>query len=315
MSGRRGLAPKGVSWQERIDQIQWYHDIDFPNGLKARSQADDAESHRRLWNWIRGELDGIDFTGKTVLDIGCWDGYWSFYAEQRGAARVLAADDETQNWAGSAGLRLAKELMRSSIEIRSNLSIYEAAKLNERFDIILCLGVYYHLVDPFLGFAQVRHCAHERSIVIFEGDFAPDDGFVDPEHAAHLDLEGGLHCFVPTIGCLRQVLQAHYFRIKRESIYRGEPNHPWNRILVTCEPFAGENLLHRYRPPSGLHVYDRRFSEPSPLDQARILRRDARLALRAGQRAVARRKFVRALLLQPLYLKTYKGLLKTFLPW
>ena len=35
--------------------------------------------------------------------MGCWDGYWSFYAEQRGAARVLATDDASQNWAGSAG--------------------------------------------------------------------------------------------------------------------------------------------------------------------------------------------------------------------
>jgi tRNA (mo5U34)-methyltransferase len=314
MNSRGAVALEGASLQERIDQIQWYHDLDFPNGLKARSGADDAESHRKLWQWIRGELDKIDFARKTVLDIGCWDGYWSFYAEQRGASRVVATDDETQNWAGSAGLKLAKELMRSSVEIRTDVSIYEAAKLNERFDIILCLGVYYHLVDPFLGFAQVRHCAHERSIVVFEGDFAPDQGFVDPEHAAYLDLEGGLHCFVPTIACLRQTLQAHYFRIKRESVYRGEPNHPWNRILVTCEPFVGENLLHRYRPPSGLHMYDWRFCQFSPSDRARILRHDARVALRAGQRAVARRKFLQALHLQPFYVKAYKGLLKTFIP-
>ena len=36
------------------------------------------------------QLDAVPFHGKSVLDIGCWDGYWSFYAERRGAASVLA---------------------------------------------------------------------------------------------------------------------------------------------------------------------------------------------------------------------------------
>ncbi len=293
--------------QERIDQIQWYHDIAFPNGLKASSQADNAEAHRTLWSWIQSELDKIDFTGKTVLDIGCWDGYWSFYAERRGASRVLATDDETQNWAGSSGLKLAKELMGSSIEIRTKVSIYELSKLNERFDIILCMGVYYHLVDPFLGFTQVRHCAHQQSVVVFEGDFAPE-GLVQPDLAAYLDLNGGLHCFVPTIPCLRQMVRANYFWTMTESTYE---EYPWNRILTTCRPFVVENTLHRYRPPSGLHVYDPRFI---PEEQARILRHNARVALRAGDRATARRNFTKAIHLQPTYFKAYKGLAKTLLP-
>lgn len=298
--------------QEKIDRIHWYHDIEFPNGLKADSKADDVEAHRKLWNWIRSELDKIVFAGKTVLDIGCWDGYWSFYAERRGAARVLATDDETQNWGGSAGLRLAKELMGSSIEIRTDVSIYEAAKLKERFDIILCLGVYYHLVDPFLGFTQVRHCAHNRSVVVFEGDFAPE-GLVTPEQAAVLDLAGGLHCFVPTRTCLRQTLIANYFGIKSASVYHGDLTHPWNRLLTICEPFVGENGMHRYRPPSGLHIYDPRFYRSSQ-QQASLLRHHARNALRSGNRAAARKNFVEALRLEPFRLKAYKGLVKTFLP-
>jgi tRNA (mo5U34)-methyltransferase len=298
--------------QEKIDQIQWYHDFDFPNGFKAYSKADGPEAHRKLWSWIRGELDKIVFAGKTVLDIGCWDGYWSFYAERRGAVRVLATDDQTQNWGGSAGLALAKELMGSSIEIRTDVSIYEAAKLKERFDIILCLGVYYHLVDPFLGFTQVRHCAHNRSVVLFEGDFAPEGSGI-PEQAAVMDLTGGLHCFVPTRTCLRQTLIANYFGVKRESIYHGDEMHRWNRILTVCEPFVGENGMHRYRPPSGLHLYDPRFYR-SPQQEASFFRHRARNALREGNRAAARRNFFEALRLEPFRLKAYKGLVKTFLP-
>ena len=159
--------------QERINQILWYHDFDFPMGLKARSTLAEADSHRDLWKWMRGELDKVNFSGKNVLDLGCWDGYWSFYAKQRGAARVLAADDKTQNFSENCGLELAAELMGAPIDIRTDVSIYEASKLGERFEVILCLGVYYHLVDPFYAFSQVRHCSRDRSVVIFEGDFAP----------------------------------------------------------------------------------------------------------------------------------------------
>lgn len=245
--------------QQRIDQVTWYHDIDFPNGLKARTKSRDAESHRELWKWMRSELEKIDFVGRSVLDIGCWDGYWSFYAERRGAARVLASDDKTQNWSGNAGLELAKELMASSIETRTDVSIYEASKLDERFDVVLCLGVYYHLVDPFYAFSQVRHCSHEGSVVIFEGDFAPD-WFVKPEHAAYYDLGHEARCFVPTVPCLRQILEANYFHVLSESVYHGSPSQSVNRILLVCEPFHAENAMHCTRPPFGLHAYDPRFS-------------------------------------------------------
>jgi tRNA (mo5U34)-methyltransferase len=207
---------------------------------------------------MRSELDKIDFAGRSVLDIGCWDGYWSFYAEQRGASRVLATDDKTQNWSGNSGLELAKELMGSAIEIRSDVSIYEAAKLGERFDIILCMGVYYHLVDPFYAFSQVRHCSHGQSVVVFEGDFAPD-WFVQPAQAAYLDLGDPSRCFVPTVPFLRQMLEANYFHITKEYTYHGSPEQPVNRILATCQPFEGQNPLHLYRPPFGLHGYDPRF--------------------------------------------------------
>jgi len=63
--------------QQRIDQIKWYHDIDFPGGLKTRTETPDAESHRAWRKWMRSELDKVDFSRKSVLDIGCWGGYWS----------------------------------------------------------------------------------------------------------------------------------------------------------------------------------------------------------------------------------------------
>jgi tRNA (mo5U34)-methyltransferase len=112
--------------QNRIDRIQWYHEFDFGDGLRAEATTPDAPSHRKLWKFIQTELDKISLDNKRVLDVGCWDGYWSFYAERRGAAQVWATDDASQNWAGDAGLRLASELLGSKrVHINTRLSVYD----------------------------------------------------------------------------------------------------------------------------------------------------------------------------------------------
>lgn len=155
--------------QARIDEIDWYHEFDFGNGLKAVTTSD-VDGHRAIWRFIEMELDTIDFRGKSVLDIGCWDGYWSFDAERRGAKTVLASDSASQNWSSTRGIHLAKELLDSKVEIDLDLSVHDLPRLGRTFDIVLCLGVFYHLHDPFHAFAQIRHCCHPKTIVVFEGN-------------------------------------------------------------------------------------------------------------------------------------------------
>jgi len=74
------------------------------DGLVARTQSPDADETPPDVALHRGRTGpAIDFSGKSVLRPGLLDGYWSFYAERRGAASVLASDDATQNWAGKPG--------------------------------------------------------------------------------------------------------------------------------------------------------------------------------------------------------------------
>ncbi|OQW60734.1 MAG: hypothetical protein A4S14_02905 [Proteobacteria bacterium SG_bin9] len=264
--------------QKRIDEVTWYHEFDFPGGYKARANTPDVADHHAIWKHIQKNLDQIDFTGKTVLDIGCWDGYWSFYSERRGAKHVLATDDASQNWAGSKGLMLARELLKSKVETNLAVSIYELEKLQTRFDIILCMGVYYHLVDPYYAFAQVRHLCHENTIVVFEGDTT--DGL--RPNSSYMDFtDPGLPIYVPGNDNLLMLLKAAYLEPKSQSfmvtykpprwkervrmVLAGIKNeHPrlpgrMNRTVTVCKPYAGENELHPYRPPFGLKAYDPRF--------------------------------------------------------
>src|SRR5262249_3942805 len=154
---------------------------------------------------VERQLGAVDFRGTSVLDVGCWDGYWSFFAEKRGAASVLAADDFSQNWASAAGVELAKELLGSKIEIDPRRSVYDLASLGRRFDVVMFLGVYYHLLDPFHAFAQLRHCCHERTVVLIEG--AEAVGL--PTQATFVGVDQTK--FLPAGGVLEYMLSACYF--------------------------------------------------------------------------------------------------------
>jgi len=269
--------------QSDIDSVHWYHEFDFGNGLHATSKTPDVQAHRKVWEFINRELDAIDFLGKSVLDIGCWDGFWSFYAEKRGASSVFGTDDISQNWSTGKGIHLAKALLGSKIEIDQSISIYDLAKLERKFDIILCLGVYYHLVDPFAAFAQIRHCCTNDSIIVFEGDATIGirsdtvfQGFRDP----HASL------YIPTPHALNQLLRAAYLRTERQ-VWRAPPPPPslrrrlqylmgalsgadpttlappsrCERLITICRPMSGENRIHLYKPPFGLAQFDDRFRQ------------------------------------------------------
>lgn len=279
-----GTAKPPIS-QEMIDRVTWYHEFDFGGGLRTNTTVD-ISFHRKVWRFIEAQLEKIDFRGKTVLDIGCWDGYWSFYAERMGASQVLASDDATQNWTDGTGLLLAKELLRSGVEVNQNLPIYELSKLGRTFDIVLCLGVYYHLVDPFYALAQIRHCCHEGTVVVLEGDGA----------AAGVNTQGSLFdlsdhaqpIFVPTKGALRHMCEGAYLEVQSQewltdsaaywakaspeerAAARRSQSGPqpspgltepmvFDRLFTVCRPMTGRNKMHFYKPPFGLHAYDDRF--------------------------------------------------------
>jgi tRNA (mo5U34)-methyltransferase len=257
--------------QAEIDQIHWYHEFDFGGGLKARSRTPDIGNHRRLWRFIEENLDRVDFQGKTVLEIGAWDGYWSFYAERRGAKYVLASDDLTQNWSAGRGILLARELLGSRIEVRQDVSVYELTALGRKFDIILCLGVYYHLLDPFYALTQIRHLCHESSLVVLEGDIIIQG--LEPTTVCY-NYKSDLPAFLPAVYAFGKFVQAAYFEITSQALMDPVPEPKkttWyrrrrrreevlgTRALTICRPFEGVNECHAYPPPFGLKAYDGRF--------------------------------------------------------
>ncbi len=136
--------------RETVTSRTWFHTIDLGDGLITPGQKDTpAEvAHLHL---------PADLSGRTVLDIGAYDGFYSFEAERRGARRVVAADHWAWNWPGAdarGNFELAHGALGSSVETR-DIPVEEISPeaLGSTFDVVLFLGVLYHAPDP-LGYLR-----------------------------------------------------------------------------------------------------------------------------------------------------------------
>lgn len=97
------------------------------------------------------------FVGRSVLDVGAFDGFYSFLAEARRASRVVAVDNEQYvAWVrarfgvtlpGGAGFRAIAELLTSKVEYH-RMDAMDVRDLGERFDVVLCFGVLHRVTDP-----------------------------------------------------------------------------------------------------------------------------------------------------------------------
>lgn len=151
--------------EARVSALRWYHTIDLGHGIVTPGVDD---SRVRLMRLALPE----SLAGLSVLDIGAWDGFFSFEAEHRGASRVLAADWYAwrgPGWGtgrGKAGFELAREVLGSRVE---DLDIDVMDLAPERvgmFDVVLFLGVLYHLRHPL--FALERVASVTRNLLILE---------------------------------------------------------------------------------------------------------------------------------------------------
>src|ERR1700709_561743 len=87
-------------------------------------------------------------TGLSVLDIGCNAGFYSVEMKRRGAARVLGIDSDDRYLAQA---RFATEVLGFEGVEFANLSVYDVAALGETFDLVIFMGVLYHLRHPLLA--------------------------------------------------------------------------------------------------------------------------------------------------------------------
>ena len=147
--------------RRRVSEIKWFHTIDLRHGVVTPGVDD---TPRRLPGI---EMPG-DLSGQTVLDIGAWDGFFSFEAKRRGAARVLATDSFSWNgkgWGSKAGFDLARDALGSCVEDMLGDVMDLSVETVGTFDVVLSLGVLYHVRHPLLALERVANVTANRLIL------------------------------------------------------------------------------------------------------------------------------------------------------
>jgi tRNA (mo5U34)-methyltransferase len=139
----------------------WFHNLEL-NGVRTAPDHFLGDYPAIKWRSFAHAIPQ-DLRGRSVLDIGCNGGFYSIEMKRRGAARVVGIDSDEDYLAQA---RFAAEVTGHEIEFRL-LSVYDAGALRERFDIVLFLGVLYHLRHPLLALDLIHeHVA--RDMLIFQ---------------------------------------------------------------------------------------------------------------------------------------------------
>lgn len=145
------------------EDIGWYHSIDLGGGVVTRG-ANTNETLKRIAD--RVFASGV--AGKSVLDIGAWDGFFSFEAERRGAKRVLATDHfcwSAKGPQGRAGFDMAHARLSSRVEDLDIDVLSLAPEKLGRFDVVLFLGVLYHTEDMLTYLRRAAAMTSELLVV------------------------------------------------------------------------------------------------------------------------------------------------------
>jgi tRNA (mo5U34)-methyltransferase len=147
--------------RQRVEELgQWFHNLDL-HGVKTAPNHFLGDYPNTKWQRFANALPQ-DLSGQTVLDVGCNAGFYSIQMKLRGADRVVGVDTDDSYLAQA---RFAADVSGVQIEFR-HLSVYQLQQLQEKFDLVLFLGVLYHLRHPLLALDVLHEHAVKDVLVI-----------------------------------------------------------------------------------------------------------------------------------------------------
>ncbi len=153
----------GADFQQVISDLRpWFHNLHLPDGSQTAPDHVLGDFPTYKWQEIACHLP-LDLHGWEALDIGCNAGFYSFELARRGA-RVTAIDSNP-HYLAQARWAAGRYGLENRIEFRQ-MQVYELAACRESFDLILFLGVFYHLRYPLLGLDIVSRLV--RRLLVFQ---------------------------------------------------------------------------------------------------------------------------------------------------
>jgi tRNA (mo5U34)-methyltransferase len=214
----------------------WFHNLHLPDGTQTAPDHPLGDFPARKWAQLAPHLPA-DLAGWTVLDVGCNAGYYSFALAARGAA-VLGIDTEP-HFLRQAAWAAAQYGVGERVRFEAR-SVYDVARLDGGFDLILFLGVFYHLRHPLLALDLLA--ARTRRLLVFQTLTLPGTGVVaDTGDRDYLDREA-LHARAwPKLAFV-------------EHRFAGDPTNWWVPNHAACEALLRSAGLRVVRRP-GHEIY------------------------------------------------------------
>ena len=222
------LAVDERSLQQQIESLgPWFHNLDL-GGVQTAPHHFLGDYPEIKFAGFRDALPA-DLSGKTVLDIGCNAGFYCLEMKRRGAARVLGIDTD-ERYLRQA--RFAAEVLDADIEFR-RLPVWDIAALGEKFDLVIFMGVLYHLRHPLLALDLI-HEHVTRDLLLFQSmqrgscealaiepdyDFnvpAPFDqpGYPKMHFVEHRYSHDETNWWIPNRSCVEAMLRSSGFSIE-----------------------------------------------------------------------------------------------------
>ena len=219
------LDPEEI--QQRVRALgPWFHNLDL-GGVQTAPDHFLGDYPSNKWRTFAHVIPQ-NLHGQSVLDIGCNAGFYSIEMKRRGADRVVGIDFDPEYLAQA---RLAAEICGTDIEFRQ-MSVYDVAELGEQFDLVLFMGVFYHLRHPLLALDLIHeHVVKDlfvfqsmqrgsREATPFEKDyhFWEEDIFQHPDFPRMYFVENKYagdptNWWIPNLGCVEALLRSAGFQI------------------------------------------------------------------------------------------------------
>jgi tRNA (mo5U34)-methyltransferase len=216
--------------QSRIRELgPWFHNLRL-GGIQTAPKHFLGDYPEIKFQSFRSAIPA-DMHGMTVLDIGCNAGFYSMEMKRRGADRVLGIDTD-EHYLQQA--RFAAEVNRMDIEFRK-MPVWDVAKLGETFDLVIFMGVLYHLRHPLLALDLIHeHVARDlmlfqsmqrgsNSVVPLKEDYdfnalAPfdDPGYPKMHFIEHSYSHDETNWWVPNRACVEAMLRSAGFAIEAQ---------------------------------------------------------------------------------------------------
>ncbi len=256
-SGCHMAAAKKISDDARRSLIQqinelgpWFHNFEIASGVWTNPSGRFPGMEYPLERWRLIEPLLPDVRGKSCLDVGCSSGFFSLKLKELGAADVLGIDFEQQPKAIDQA-RFAARTLELDVDFRT-MSAYDLAAIKRKFDMVLFMGVFYHLRHPLVALEAVRAVCGGTMIfqtitTKHERDFSELPAGVTRNVHLHEQtmndqsfptlrfiegqLDGDVTCwFVPNFQAVRAILRACHFQ-PEETVFTGQQD-----VIIRCSP-------------------------------------------------------------------------------